>query len=554
MRARLLLALSALLLGVPGSPDPPRTFTIAAGGDLLIHRSIAAQADANVPGYGTHDFAPLLAPIEPWISPADLAICHLEVPLSSTNVGLSYYPGFNAPWELADAIAATGYDTCSTASNHALDMGRTGVEATLDILDRAGVGHTGTARTAAERRPNLITIERVTIGHLSYTYGTNGIPSPDPWSVNRIDVDRILADAAWARDHGADFVILSLHWGAEYSVRPTSAQVDLAKTLLASEDVDLILGHHVHVVQPIDRIGDEIVIYGMGNQLSNIRGSGGQRSGAEDGIIVHLEVTETDAGFRVTELTYTPTWVHPITKQVVPVLHAAATGAGPSHDLRASLERTIDRVTLLTEVALSPSPWPEVACRGRWATLVGTSGPDILTGTDGADVIVGRAGDDTIAGDGGNDLICGGRGNDTIRGGEGADLVQGGRGRDTLHGEGGDDHLDGGRLGDLLLGGPGDDLLEGGPGGDDLYGNFHDDLLVGGAGEDRLHGGPGADVLAGGVGDDDLWGDHHDDRLEGGPGDDGLRGGAGIDWLDGGDGEDRCRNGETTAHCVQVMR
>lgn len=555
MRARWLLAACLALIapqGAAGSASP-RFFTLTAAGDLLIHYSVTAAADAYVPGYGTYDFAPLLAPVEPWISDADLSICHLEVPLSPTNTGLSYYPRFNAPRELAAAIAATGYDTCSTASNHALDMGRSGVAATLDILDQAGVGHTGTARSAQERLPRLIDVNGVTVAHMSYTYGTNGIPSPEPWSVNRIDPERILEDAAWARRHGAEFVIVSLHWGAEYVVRPTSDQVRVAETLLASDDVDLILGHHVHVVQPIDRVDGKIVVYGMGNQLSNIRGSGGLRSGAEDGIIVHFRVTETSGGFRVSEVAYTPTWVHPITKQVLPVEHTLATGAGPEGELGASLARTIERVTLLTGFSRTPVPWPEVACRGRSATLFGTDGSDTITGTDGPDVIAGRSGDDVISGGGGDDIICGGPGDDRIAGGDGSDLLQGGRGRDTLRGESGADTLDGGRRGDLLLGGYGDDRLEGGSGADVLYGNLHDDLLAGRAGEDRLHGGPGADFLIGGRGDDDLRGDLHDDHLEGGSGDDTLQGGDGTDVLDGGDGRNRCRGGETTAHCTLAM-
>jgi Ca2+-binding RTX toxin-like protein len=433
-------------------------------------------------------------------------------------------------------------------------MGRTGLVATLEILDGAGVGHTGTAGSADERRPTLIEVQGVTVAHLSFTYGTNGIPSPEPWSVNRTDPDRIIEDAAWARDHGAEFVILSLHWGAEYQPHPTGDQIRLAETLAAAPEIDLILGHHAHVIQPIVHVAGKVVVYGMGNQLSNIRGSGYSRSGAEDGIIVHLEVTEIGGRFRITDTSYTPTWVDPTTKQVVPVEHALATGIGSESVLRASLARTIERVTMFEELPRTAVPWPEASCRGVPATMVGTRGPDTITGGEGPDVIVGRFGNDAIWGGGGDDLICGGRGDDVIRGGDGADTLQGGRGSDRLHGDAGDDRLIGGRHADVIFGGYGEDRLQGGRGADLLYGNLHGDRLQGGAGDDRLSGGPGDDTLAGGIGGDDLRGDLHDDRLDGGAGDDDLQGGAGTDVLDGGDGEDRCRGGETAMGCTLAMQ
>ena len=144
----------------------------------------------------------MLAPIEPWVGEADLAICHLEGALDPQNAGLSYYPLFNAPHEVADALAAAGYDACSTAGNHTLDHGFTGVSDTLDILDAAGIRHAGSARTPEERLPSLYEVNGVTVGHISYTYGTNGIPAPSdkPWAVNLIDDgDAILDDARWAR-------------------------------------------------------------------------------------------------------------------------------------------------------------------------------------------------------------------------------------------------------------------------------------------------------------------------------------------------------------------
>lgn len=505
---RISLACIFGLLSVPAVPvaaAAARSFTLTAGGDILIHRTLAQIADAAAPGAGTYDFASMLAPIEPWVGEADLAVCHLEGALDPDNAGLSYYPLFNAPREVAAAIAAAGYDACSTAGNHTLDHGFAGVGDTLGLLDAAGVRHTGSARTPEERIPALYEVNGVTVGHIAYTYDTNGLPLPGgkPWAVNLIDDGTaILADARWARQHGADFVMVSLHWGAEYQVAPTPGQTALAERLLSSPDVDLILGTHVHVVQPIARVNGKVVVYGMGNQLSNMRAYKGH-TGTEDGVMVHMTVRESGGRFVVTDVQYTTTWVDPVTKEVTPVAHTLAyRPTAYRGDLEASLRRSIDRVTLLgpSGVTLSPTPWPALVCEGRVATIAGTAGSDIITGTTGNDVIAGRGGDDVINAGGGDDLVCGGRGDDTLWGGPGADLLYGGEGDDLLSGGDGPDRLYGGNGNDRLGGGEGEDSLFGGDGDDSLSGHGGDDLLDGGAGTDVLWGGTGSDLLLAGPG------------------------------------------------------
>lgn len=587
-----LAALATLLLpAAPASPAAGRSFTLTAGGDILIHRSLAQIADANAPGADVYDFAPMLAPIEPWVGEADLAICHLEGALDPKNTGLSYYPLFNAPHEVADALAFAGYDACSTAGNHTLDHGFTGVGDTLDILDAAGIGHAGSARSEAERLPSLYDANGVTVGHIAYTYGTNGIPAPadKPWAVNLIgDGDAILDDARWAREHGAEFVIVSLHWGNEYQVRPTAAQIALAERLLGSEDVDLILGTHVHVVQPIARVNGEVVVYGMGNELSNMMEGCCGHAGTQDGVMVHFTVREIGGTFAVTGTQYTPTWVHPVTKAVTPVAHTLAYGPDTyRRQLEESLARSTDRVTLLgaAGVTLSPAAWPPLVCQGKVATIAGTAGPDVLAGTAGPDVIVGRGGDDVTSAGDGDDLVCAGDGDDTVvaaagsdrvfggaggdrlQGGTGADLLDGGPGDDLLEGQAGGDTLAGGEGADGLYGGTGDDTLSGGLGDDRLYGydgadrlsgnagadflagGRGNDLLIGGTGADRLCGDDDADLLLGGPDGDDLRGGTGDDDLSGAGGDDSLSGGGGTDTLDGGAGIDTCRGGPVLLAC-----
>jgi len=496
-----LMAAAAPVGAAAPEAAPLRSFTVVAAGDITTQQSIWEAADSHAPGRGNYDFSPLLAPVEPWISGADLALCHLEVPLSPDNSHIAAEPRFSAPHELASGIAATGYDACSTASNHALDQGFSGLVGTLDVLDAAGVGHAGTHRSAEEDHPALLSANGVTVGFASYTIGTNGHRVAESFAVNYLRADEILADAAWARGRGAEFVIISLHWGLEYQTSPAWHQVEAARLLMASPDVDLIIGHHVHVVQPIDVIEGKYVIYGMSNQLSNIRGDQRpDKTGAEDGVIVHLDVVEqSDGSFRVTDLAVTPTWVHPISKQVLPIDHTLATGPGniEAH-LRVSLARTMARLAVLGfQPRPTPTPWPELTCRGAMATIVGTPGDDVLVGTDGDDVIVARGGDDAVWAGDGDDLVClgggddfanGGAGSDHIRAGDGNDLVLGGAGDDTVWGDDGDDLLSGYGGDDLFVGGRGDDVLRGGSG---------DDVLWGGEGEDRASGGEGRDECRG---------------------------------------------------------
>jgi poly-gamma-glutamate capsule biosynthesis protein CapA/YwtB (metallophosphatase superfamily) len=328
----------------PTTAAPPVVFTIAATGDLLAHRPVVARAAAYGRASGrAYDFGPMLKPIAPFVSTADLGICHLETPLSPDGRGLSGYPVFNVPGELAAAIAGAGYDTCSVASNHALDRGAAGVQATLDVLDASGVGHAGTARSPEEAAAAVSSprpVAGVAVAHLSYTYGLNGleVPAGQPWLVNLIDAGRVLADAGAAKRAGARFVVLSIHWGAEYQTDPTPEQRALAAELLASPDVDLILGHHAHVVQPVERIGDEYVVYGLGNFLSN-QTARCCPAHSQDGVLVVVTVEVRDETPVVTRVTYHPTWVEPGTYRVLPVARALNDPATPPAQ-RAELERS----------------------------------------------------------------------------------------------------------------------------------------------------------------------------------------------------------------------
>ncbi len=290
-------------------------FTISASGDILIHERVA-DAATTAEGY---DFAQLFAPVQNLIATRDFAICHLEVPISSTNDDLSYTQGvFRAPMELADAIKATGFDSCSVASNHSWDSGEASVVSTIEQLQRVGLSHVGIANTPEEAAKTWqFDVLGNTIGHLSYTYGLNGREpgevSPDRVAV--IDEATILADAERQRLAGSDFTVVSMHWGTEFQNQPDELQADLGPRLLASPFIDLIIGHHAHVPQPVVEIDGEYIAYGLGNLLSN------QAQGipecptacpldSQDGVLLDFVVERgADGTLSVVEVVANPTWV-----------------------------------------------------------------------------------------------------------------------------------------------------------------------------------------------------------------------------------------------------
>jgi len=242
-------------------PEPVR-LTIAASGDFLIHSPVFSRALANGGG-ARYDFAPMFRPVRPWIAGADLALCHVETPLvPGAPAG---YPSFRTPPDLAGAIRSTGWDACSTASNHSLDAGQYGIDATIAALRRAGVSFDGTARSPrGSRRFPILERRGVRVAFLAYTALTNGQVVPHRWSLNFARPERILADARRARRRGADAVIVNLHWGAEFQPAVTGEQRALARRLTRSPNVTAVVGQHVHVVQPIRRVNGKIVVFGEG--------------------------------------------------------------------------------------------------------------------------------------------------------------------------------------------------------------------------------------------------------------------------------------------------
>jgi poly-gamma-glutamate capsule biosynthesis protein CapA/YwtB (metallophosphatase superfamily) len=248
--------------------------TVLGSGDVLIHPQLWQQAarDARAEGRSGYDFGPIYAGIAADVRPADLAVCEMESPLAPPGGPFSGWPSFSSPPQVLTALKDIGYDSCTTASNHTYDQGSAGIRRTLDELDAAGLRHTGSARSAAEaNKPLIIRMSNgVRVAQLAYTFNLNGLqlPSDEQWLANVTDIPRILAAAARAKRDGADLVVVSMHWGVEYDRRATALQRQQARELLASPDVDLVLGDHAHVVQPAQRIHGKWVLYCVGNQIA----------------------------------------------------------------------------------------------------------------------------------------------------------------------------------------------------------------------------------------------------------------------------------------------
>jgi len=311
---------------------------VEASGDLLIHTAVYQRALVDGGGR-SYNFAPMFAQIKPYIAGADLALCHVETPM--TPAAPAGYPVFSTPPALATAIRLTGWRACSTAATHSLDQGQTGVDDTIRALDRAGVAHAGTfSSAAAQRTPLIMTVKGIRVAFLAYTELTNGIPSPHPWSVNRASAAQILSDARRARRDGAQVVIVNLHWGDQYTAQPSSSQLQLASTLTRSPDITAIVGQHVHIVQPIRIIHGKLVVFGEGNLISNQTGTCCPAA-SQDGMIVLLTITVDSRGARVTFIGYVPIWVRHPDFVVLPAGTAWRTDPADAAALRASYERTV---------------------------------------------------------------------------------------------------------------------------------------------------------------------------------------------------------------------
>jgi len=326
----------------PPTPQPI-DLTIEANGDFLIHAPVWMRAQQLAGGSG-YNFAPMLKMIKPYVEGSDLALCHVETPM--TPQPPKGYPVFNTPPALAKAIASTGYDACDTASNHSLDGGQYGIDQTGYALSRNGIKHTGSFHSeSASKKITMLEAKGVKVAYLAYTAVSNGQVVPHPWSLNWASSGKILGDAKRARQQGAQVVVVNLHAGDEYVHTPSATQMKLARALTKSSLITAVVGQHVHVVQPIRKINNKLVVFGEGNTLSNQTAGAGLLPETQDGYLALLRIrVEPDGKSAVRRVDYVPTYVRHPDFTVVPVGLALDKGLSPASEFKSSWNRTVGTV------------------------------------------------------------------------------------------------------------------------------------------------------------------------------------------------------------------
>lgn len=240
-------------------------------GDIMGHDSqIASAYDAVNKKY---DYTSCYQFVKPYIESVDLAIGNLELTLA----GPPYkgYPAFSSPDALAVTLRDVGFDVLVTANNHSCDKGKRGIERTIEMLDSFKIEHTGTFVDEASRLndyPLMLTKNGIKLALLNYTYGTNGIPVPSPTIVNPIDTVQMAKDIAKAKRDSAEVIISFVHWGSEYQSQANAFQ-KMITNFLFKKGVQLVIGAHPHVLQPIefDKMQNRLVVYSLGNFVSGQR-------------------------------------------------------------------------------------------------------------------------------------------------------------------------------------------------------------------------------------------------------------------------------------------
>ena len=293
----------------------PITFSLAAIGDVMCHNT--QYMDAYNSSTDSYDFSYVFEDIQTYIQSADISIGSLETTFAGKDRGYSNYPTFNSPEQLAYDLSEMGLDVLSTAGNHALDKGFSGLSNTLDVLDDANISHSGTYRSQEDRDSVLIKdVKGVKVAILSYTYGTNGIPVPSDkeFCVNLIDKDLIKQDIENAKSQNADVIISCMHWGIEYQTTPNDEQEDLADFLFEN-GVDIILGNHPHVLQPMEKRSvtladgtaeDCFVVYALGNFICDQNSENTRNS-----IILNLDITKNpDGKISIDKVDYVPIYMY----------------------------------------------------------------------------------------------------------------------------------------------------------------------------------------------------------------------------------------------------
>ena len=292
-----------------------KSFTLTALGDILCHNT--QYWDAHNTSTDEYDFSYVFEDIKKYTENSDITIANLETSFAGKERGYSNYPTFNSPDSLATALKDIGIDIITTAGNHCLDMGFSGLSKTIDVLDKNNIEHLGTYKTEEEQNKTFIKeINGLKVAFIDYTYGTNGIPVPEgkKYCVNLIDKDLIKKHIKMAKDENADIIIASMHWGTEYRTTANEEQKELSNFLFQN-GVDIIIGNHPHVIEPFETrevtmpdgtTKQCFVAYALGNFTADQNAIN-----TRDSIILNMKITKkVDGTICIDNINYVPIYMY----------------------------------------------------------------------------------------------------------------------------------------------------------------------------------------------------------------------------------------------------
>ena len=271
-------------------------------GDALIHDRLYNDAHKQANGNG-YDFKPYLRLIKEKVANYDLVYYNQETILGGSSIGLSSYPSFNSPWEVGDAMIDTGFNIVSLATNHTLDRGEKAILASREYWNKQKDVYAIGSYSSYEEKENIenqiFEKNHIKYGILNYTYGTNGISVPSGkdylvnlWpNLNDEYKSTVLKDINNLRDK-VDILMVAMHWGIEYTHEETTLQRDIAK-FLADIGVDIIIGTHPHVIEPVEWIDNTLVFYSLGNFISAQNSESCINYKCNIGLLSSLKITKT---------------------------------------------------------------------------------------------------------------------------------------------------------------------------------------------------------------------------------------------------------------------
>ena len=311
-----ILAFEEVEIEPPIEEEPIITdIDILAVGDIMFHMPQIKSADI---GQGVFDFNPMFNYVRDYIQAADISIGNYET-VTNDSREYSGFPRFNSPPETIMALKETGFDILSTANNHSLDQGKAGIISTIEAINRQGIKHIGT-NLDKNTKPLVVEKEGIKIGFLSYTFGLNGLDSllsseELDYMVNLIDEEKIQNDIQILKSEDVDLIVSYIHWGHEYHHQPSKEQMDLGRDMV-DWGINIVFGSHPHLAQKSELISigdkDNLIVYSMGNFISNQRETTMGNPYTEDGVMVKVNI-EKDFDLnktRIKQVEYIPTWVY----------------------------------------------------------------------------------------------------------------------------------------------------------------------------------------------------------------------------------------------------